>query len=411
MIEASTFTLSNGLRVVHHRDEATAMVALNVLYGVGARDELPELTGMAHLFEHLMFGGSINIPDFDKALENSGGTNNAWTSDDYTNFYDIVPAHNVETAFWLESDRMEGLAFTQKSLDVQKDVVCEEFKQVCLNQPYGDLMHHLDALAFTRHPYGTPVIGKELDHIQRVTLDNVRDFFYSHYAPNNAVLAVTGNISLERTRELAEKWFGPVERRPIAPCNYCTEPKQTEARVKTVYGRVPQTMIVKAYHMPGYNDRLYPACDIITDLLAVGRASRFYRNLMLGSDKFTQADASITGTDDPGLLMLKGLLSPEADVDAALSELVAQAKSVITETPSAYELQRTLNRFESTYIFGNIGYASLAANLAMAEMHGTTLHAQLERYRQLTLGDIVEAAETVFRESNSVTVVYSPQTA
>lgn len=409
MIEASTFTLSNGLRVVHHRDEATAMVALNVLYGVGARDERPELTGMAHLFEHLMFGGSLHIPDFDKALEKAGGTNNAWTGDDYTNFYDIVPAHNVETAFWLESDRMEGLAFTQKSLDVQKDVVCEEFKQVCLNQPYGDLMHHLNALAFRNHPYRTPVIGKEIDHIQRVTISDVRDFFYSHYAPNNAVLAVTGNISLERTRELTEKWFGPVERRLIAPCNYCTEPEQTEARVKTVHGRVPQTMIVKAYHMPGYNDRLYPACDIITDLLAVGRASRFYRNLMLGCDMFTQADASITGTDDPGLLILKGLLTPDTDVDAALSKIVSQAKSLIAEPPGHYELQRTLNRFESTSIFGNIGFASLAANLAMAEMHDTTLHAQLERYRNLTSADIVEAAETVLRDSNSVTVIYSPQ--
>lgn len=409
MIEVSTFTLPNGLRVVHHRDEATAMVALNVLYDVGARDERPDKTGMAHLFEHLMFGGSVHIPDFDNALEKAGGTNNAWTSDDFTNFYDIVPAHNVETAFWLESDRMEGLAFTQKSLDVQKDVVCEEFKQVCLNQPYGDLMHHLDALAYSAHPYKTPVIGKELGHIQKVTLDDVREFFYSHYAPNNAVLAVTGNITAERTRELTEKWFGSIERRSIARREYAPEPEQTAARRAEVTGRVPQTMVVKAFHMPGYDDRLYPACDIITDLLAQGRASRFYRNLVLGSDLFTQADASITGTDEPGLLMLRGMLTPGADVDTALEKLTTEAMSRVSAAPGEYELQRALNRFESTTIFGNIGFASQAANLAMAEMHGTTIEGQLNRYRRLTTDDIAEAARAVLCESNSTTVVYSPQ--
>ena len=209
---ATRFTLPNGLRVVHERDSATAMVALDVLYNVGARDDAPSHTGMAHLFEHLMFGGSINVPDFDGAIENAGGRNNAWTNQDYTNFYDIVPAQNAETAFWLESDRMLSLAFSDKALDVQRNVVMEEFKQVCLNQPYGDLGHHLSALAYTVHPYRIPVIGKELSHIQGVTQELVRDFFRTHYAPNNAVLAVTGNISLEETRRLTEKWFGSVPR-------------------------------------------------------------------------------------------------------------------------------------------------------------------------------------------------------
>ncbi len=408
MIESSVCTLSNGLRIVHHKDEATAMVALNVLYNVGARDEQPSLTGMAHLFEHLMFGGSAHIAEFDNALEKAGGTNNAWTSDDYTNFYDIVPAHNVETAFWLESDRMNGLAFTSKSLEVQRDVVCEEFKQVCLNQPYGDLMHHLDALAFTAHPYRTPVIGKELSHIQKVTLDDVRRFFYSHYAPNNAVVAVTGNISFDKTCRLAEKWFGSIERREVASRNYKAEPEQKEARRVCVRGRVPQTMIVKAYHMPGYDDPMYPACDIITDLLALGRASRFYQKLMLHSDKFTQADASITGTDEPGLLMVRGLLSPGTDTDQALEMLTKETEGLISDPPSDYELQRAINKYESNFVFGNIGFANLAANLAMAEMHGTTLDRQLDRYRNLTTDDIVAAARHVLRETNSSAVIYSP---
>lgn len=262
MITVNRFTLSNGLRVVHNHDSATAMVALDILYNVGSRDERPERTGMAHLFEHLMFGGSENVAEFDKALENAGGTNNAWTNSDYTNFYDIVPAHNAETAFWLESDRMKGLAFSDKALEVQRQVVCEEFKQVCLNQPYGDLQHYLNGLAYKEHPYRIPVIGKELSHIENVTQDEVRRFFYDHYAPNNAVISVTGNITVERTREFVEKWFSDIPMRKIAPRLYNPEPEQTEARRLTVTGRAPQTVIVKAYHMPGYNHPDYPACDI-----------------------------------------------------------------------------------------------------------------------------------------------------
>ncbi|MCM1022033.1 MAG: insulinase family protein [Muribaculaceae bacterium] len=409
MIEARTYTLDNGLRLVHHRDEATAMVALDILYNVGARDENPHLTGMAHLFEHLMFGGSVHIPDFDNALEKAGGTNNAWTSDDFTNFYDIVPAHNVETAFWLESDRMAGLAFTQKSLDVQKDVVCEEFKQVCLNQPYGDLMHYLDALAFTVHPYRTPVIGQELSHIRNVTIDDVKKFFYAHYAPNNAVLAVTGNISFQKACDLAEKWFGGIERRQIAVRNYLLEPEQTQSRIREVTGRVPQTMIVTAYHMPEQSNPIYPACDIITDLLALGRASRYYQNLVLNSTLFTQADASITGNDEPGLILTRGLLSPGTDAKEAVDKLSEQTMSLISNPPSNYELQRAINKYVSNAEFSNIGYANLAANLAMAEMQGTTLNRQLDRYRGLTVADVVDAARKVLRPENSSTIIYLPK--
>ena len=357
MITVNRFTLSNGLRVVHNHDSATAMVALDILYNVGSRDERPERTGMAHLFEHLMFGGSENVAEFDKALENAGGTNNAWTNSDFTNFYDIVPAHNAETAFWLESDRMKGLAFSDKALEVQRQVVCEEFKQVCLNQPYGDLQHYLNGLAYKEHPYRTPVIGKELSHIENVTQDEVRRFFY-------------------------------------------------EPRRPTVTGRAPQTVIVKAYHMPGYSHPDYPACDIITDLLALGRASRFYRKLMLGTEMFTKADASITGSDEPGLLMLYGYLRDGVSVDEAEKALTDEAMSLIDNPPSDYELQRTLNRFESNFTFGSMNYVALASTLTLSEMRGEDVNSIIPRYRRLTSPDIARVASMILRPENSSTLIY-----
>ena len=409
MILTNRFTLSNGLRVIHHQNSATAMVALNILYNVGSRDEHPSRTGMAHLFEHLMFGGSVNIPEFDKALESAGGTNNAWTNCDFTNFYDIVPAHNVETAFWLESDRMKSLAFSDKALEVQRQVVCEEFKQVCLNQPYGDLYHHLNRLAFKEHPYRHPVIGKELSHIEGVTQDMVRDFFHSHYAPNNAVLAVVGNISVDEVREYAEKWFGPIPSRDIARRDYPSEPEQTEPRRGTAYGRVPQTLIVKAYHMPAYADTDYPTCDLITDLLASGRTSRFYRNLVMSSDLFTRADASVLGSEEPGLMLLMGSLRDGADEAEAEAALEAEALSLVTNPPSDYEFERTLNQFESRQTFGSMSYVNLASTLAMCEMHGESFDSIIPRYRSVTVADIVRVASGILRPENCSTLVYRPK--
>lgn len=409
MILTNRFSLPNGLRVIHHQNSATAMVALNILYNVGSRDEEPGHTGMAHLFEHLMFGGSENIPEFDNALENAGGTNNAWTNCDFTNFYDIVPAHNAETAFWLESDRMMALAFSDKALEVQRQVVCEEFKQVCLNQPYGDLYHHLNSMAYKEHPYGHPVIGSELSHIEGVTQQMVRDFFHSHYAPNNAVLAVVGNISIEKVREYTEKWFGPIPSRVIAPRNYPSEPRQDEPRRKTVYGRVPQTMIVKAYHMPGYADPDYPVCDIVTDLLASGRTSRFYRRLVMDSPLFTRADASVIGSEEPGLLLLTGALSEGADEAEAEAALEAEALSLVSEPPSAYELERTLNLFESRQTFGSINYVNLASTLAMCEMHGEEFDSLIPRYRNISVDDIVRVVGGLIRPDNCSTLIYRPK--
>ncbi|MBQ7854531.1 MAG: insulinase family protein [Muribaculaceae bacterium] len=411
MIEYNTFTLSNGLRVVHNYDGATAMVALNVLYNVGARDESPELTGMAHLFEHLMFGGSVNVPEFDSAIENAGGMNNAWTSNDYTNFYDIVPAQNVETAFWVESDRMLSLAFSDKALEVQRHVVIEEFKQTCLNRPYGDMSHYLRAMIYKQHPYRYPVIGKEISHIERVTQDDVREFFYSHYAPNNAVLAISGRISLDETKRLAQKWFEPIPQRDIAPRKYPQEPRQTEARMQEAKGNVPQLAMVKAYRMPGYGMPDYVECDVITDLLASGRSSRFYRNLLMKTGVFTEIDASIIGSDEPGFLMLNSkLTNNDATAIAQADKLMKEeVQRIIDGDVSEYELTRTINRFESNFMFSSMGFMAKAQSLANYVMHNEDINGVVARYRSITTDDISRVAKNIFDENNCSTLIYHPQ--
>lgn len=408
MIELNRATLSNGLRLVHFYDGATAMVALDVLYNVGSRDENPDSTGMAHLFEHLMFGGSENIPNYDRAIENAGGSDNAWTNCDFTNFYDILPAHNVETGFWLESDRMNALAFNQSSLEVQRQVVSEEFKQVCLNQPYGDLMHHVYSLAYREHPYRWPVIGKELSHIEKVTMRQVKDFFYSHYAPDNAVLVVGGRITFDQALALAEKWFGPIPPRRIAPRRNPVEPPQLSSRRKEVEGRVPQTVICKAYHMPGYASESYPACDVITDLLAAGQSSRFYRRLLMGTGLFTKVDASVTGTEEPGLLLLNASLREGTDEGEAEEALERCAYMLAEEPPGNYELVRVLNRFESTWTFGSMSYVNLASEAAIAEMRGQDVNNIVPRQRAVTPELVRETAAAILRPDNSSTVIYRP---
>lgn len=411
MIEYNTFTLSNGLRVVHNYDGATAMVALNVMYNVGARDESAEMTGMAHLFEHLMFGGSVNVPDFDGAIENAGGMNNAWTSNDYTNFYDIVPAQNVETAFWVESDRMLSLAFSDKALEVQRNVVIEEFKQTCLNRPYGDMSHYLRAMVYKHHPYRYPVIGKEISHIEKVTQDDVKEFFYSHYAPNNAVLSVSGNVSFDETCRLAEKWFGSIPVRDIAPRNYPQEPEQVEARREDVKGNVPQLAMVKAFRMPGYGQPNYIECDIITDLLASGRSSRFYRNLLMTTGAFTEIDASIIGSDEPGFMMLNCKLTDndDASIDKAESLIMNEVQRLIDGDVSHYELTRTINRFESNFMFSSMGFMAKAQSLANYVMHNEDVNDVVNRYRKVTIDDIVRVASEIFVPEKSSTLIYRPQ--
>lgn len=410
MIETTRFQLPNGLRVIHNYDGNTAMVAVNVLYNVGARDESPELTGLAHLFEHLMFGGSVNIPDFDAAIERAGGKNNAWTSNDFTNFYDVLPAQNAETAFWLESDRMLSLAFSDKALEVQRSVVTEEFKQQCLNRPYGDQAHYLRRLAYTLHPYSWPVIGKSPEHIAKVTQQDVRDFFFSHYAPNNAILAVSGNISAEETRILAEKWFGDIPRRQIVPRSYPQEPEQTAPRVEYATGHVPATDIIIAYPMSGYGTKQYICADLLTDLMANGESSIFYRELLMATDLFTSVDASILGSEEPGLLMLNMRLSKEGEEyeKKAIEVVKAKVAEIIERGFTEQQLTRAVNRMESAMIFGNVSYLAKAQALAQAEYHNEDINHIIDNYRNLTGEDLQQAAREIFRPERENLLIYRP---
>lgn len=410
MIPFTVHTLENGLRVVHHHDPSTTHVVLNTLFDVGARDELPTLTGMAHLFEHLMFGGSVNVPDFDAAVEMAGGTDNAWTSNDFTNFYTVVPEANVETAFWVESDRMLSLAFTPESLEVQRKVVMEEFKQTCLNRPYGDMAHRLRGLLYRSHPYRYPTIGAELSHIERVDMEQVREFFFSHYAPNNAVLSVAGPISVERTLELAHKWYGSISTRKVAARPGRSEPPITEARREVVKADVPQTRIAIAFLMDPADHDDYPVADLITDILASGQSARLIRELVMGTELFTAADASISGSEEQGFLMVNAALAANGeDAECEAERIIWEQLDRLTEERvSDYELQRALNRFESNRTFSLINYLSKATQLARAVMTGRDINAVSERYRAVTPADIRRVAARLLRRSASATLIYRP---
>lgn len=407
-MKINKLTLPNGLRLVHHEDTSTQMVALNTVYDVGARDEHPEHTGFAHLFEHLMFGGSANIPDYDTPLQLAGGENNAWTNNDITNYYLTVPRQNVETGFWLESDRMLELAFSEQSLEVQRGVVMEEFKQRCLNQPYGDVGHLLSSLAYKVHPYRWPTIGKDLSHIAQATLDDVKLFFYRFYAPNNAVLAVTGNISWEDTVRLAEKWFAPIPRRDIPVRNLPQEPEQKECRRQVVERNVPLDALFMVYHIGGRGDADYYACDILSDVLSNGRSSRLTHRLVQEEKLFSGIDAYISGTRDAGLLHIHGKPVAGVSLEQAEAAVRREVEALMQMPVGGQELEKVKNKFESTQIFGNINYLNVATNLAWFELTGQAedIDREVERYRAVTAEQLQAVARKTFREENSVVLYY-----
>ena len=380
------------------------MVALNILYNVGARDEHPEHTGFAHLFEHLMFGGSVNIPDYDAPLQLAGGENNAWTNNDITNYYLTVPRQNVEIGFWLESDRMLSLDFNERSLEVQRGVVMEEFKQRCLNQPYGDVGHLLRPLAYKEHPYQWPTIGKELSHIANATLDEVKDFFFRFYAPNNAVLAVTGNISFEEAVALTEKWFGTIPRRDVPVRRLPQEPVQTEERRLTVERNVPLDALFMAFHMCERAHPDYYAFDILSDILSNGRSSRLNQHLVQEKQLFSSIDASISGSIDAGLFHISGKPSAGVSLEEAEAAVREELKILQNEAIAAQELEKVKNKFESTQIFGNINYLNVATNLAWFELNGAAedMEKEVERYRAVTAGQLQTVAQTAFDKANGV---------
>ena len=408
MITVNRHTLPNGLRIVHSEMESTQMVALNVLYNVGARDEHPEHTGFAHLFEHLMFGGSVNIPDYDTHVQNAGGENNAWTNNDITNYYITLPRQNAETGFWLESDRMLSLDFNEKSLEVQRQVVIEEFKQRNLNQPYGDVGHLVRGMAYKKHSYQWPTIGKETSHIANATLDEVKDFFFRFYAPDNAILAVTGNISFEDTVALAEKWFGPIPRRNVATRNLPKEPVQTEERRQTVERNVPVDALYMVFHKC---DRLHPdyyTFDMLSDLLSSGRSCRFIQHLVLEKQIFSNIDAYISGSIDEGLFHITGKPSPGISLEEAEEAVWEELEALKTIEIDSYELEKVKNRYESEQIFNNLNYLNVATNLAFFELIGQAedINYEVEKYRSVTSERIREVARKAFVRENCSVLYY-----
>ena len=406
-MKINKLTLDNGLRLVHHEDTTTQMVALNIVYDVGSRDEHPDHTGFAHLFEHLMFGGSVHIPDYDTPLQQAGGENNAWTNNDITNYYLTVPQANAEIGFWLESDRMLELAFSPRSLEVQRGVVMEEFKQRCLNQPYGDVSHLMRPLAYRVHPYRWPTIGKQLSHIAEATLDEVKDFFFRHYAPNNAVLAVTGNLSWDETRRLADKWFSSIPRRDIPKRCLPQEPAQTEERRLVVERHVPLDALYMAFHMCGRDEADYYAFDILSDILSNGRSSRLTRRLVLERKVFSNIDAYISGSRDAGLLNISGRPAAGVSLEEAEAAVWDELEVLREELVDFRELEKVKNKFESTQIFGNINYLNVATNLAWFELAGEAedIDREVDRYRAVTSAQLNGVARKAFRREN-VNVLY-----
>lgn len=408
MIQVNRYTLANGLRIVHNEDDSTQMVALNLLYDVGARDEDPLHTGFAHLFEHLMFGGSLHIPDYDTPVQNAGGENNAWTNNDITNYYITLPHQNVETGFWLESDRMLSLDFSPKSLEVQRQVVIEEFKQRNLNQPYGDASHLLRELAYESHPYRWPTIGKEIAHIAQATLEEVKDFFFRFYAPNNAILAVTGHISFEETVRLAEKWFGPIPARNISPRQLPAEKPQTAVRRKTVERKVPVDAIYMAFHMSNRMHPDYYVYDMITDILSNGRSSRFIQSLVQEQKLFTSIDAYISGSLDEGLLHVTGKPVEGISLEQAEEAIWKELEKMKTVPVNEQELEKVKNRYESEQIFNNINYLNVATNLAFFELTGKAedINEEVGKYRAVTAEQIQATSARCFVPENCSILYY-----
>lgn len=408
MIEFKKHVLANGLRLLVHEDHTVPMAVLNVLYDVGAKDENPNQTGFAHLFEHLMFGGSINIPSYDEPLQKVGGENNAFTSNDITNYYIQVPSVNIETAFWLESDRMLSLAFSEKSLEVQKNVVVEEFKQRYLNQPYGDVWLKLRPLAYKVHPYQWATIGKEVSHIENAEMNDVKNFFKKHYNPQNAILVVAGDVSFEKALALTEKWFGGIDAGEKYLRNLPAEPEQNEARFLEHHADVPNDSIYKAFHVNDRKSNDYYIADIISDVLSRGESSRLYQKLVKEDKLFSEINAYITGDIDKGLFIVEGKPSKGVSLEQADEAIWTVLNDLKTNLLPERELNKIFNKLESSNVFGEMNLLNRAMNIAYFELLGDAneLNTEIEKYRAVTNIDISNYAEKVFTKENCSSLFY-----
>jgi predicted Zn-dependent peptidase len=409
MFSFEKFELANGLKVLVHEDPSTVMVCVNILYDVGARDEDEKQTGFAHLFEHLMFGGSVNIPAFDEPMENAGGKNNAFTSNDVTNYYETLPVENLETALWLESDRLLSLAFSSESLEVQRKVVCEEFKEHYINQPYGDVSHLIRQLAYTTHPYKWPTIGKELKHVEDAVMEDVKAFFKKHYAPNNAILVIAGNVKKAAMELLVNKWFADIPAAELTVRNLPVEPKQTEKRTLSVTRKVPANAIYLSFHASARNDDSYYVMDLITDLLSSGRSSRLYQHLVKEQQLFSTLECYHYGSLDKGLIQIEGKLNPNITMEQAESAIMSELAYLQTNLIDETELQKVKNKIETQFILNHIDLSERAFSLAYYELifnDANRINNDLNNYQIISAEQIKEYASNVFQPSNCSIVYY-----
>ncbi len=411
MVAFERRVLSNGLRVLAHEDPNTPLAAVNVAYLVGSRDEHPERTGFAHLFEHLMFSGSRNAPNFDDWLQRAGGENNAFTTNDYTTFYEILPAQNVETALFLESDRMLDLRISRRALETQRRVVVEEFKETCLGEPYGDMLHHLSEMLYQVHPYRWPVIGLSPEHIESATLEEVRDFYRHWYTPNNAVLSICGPLKVEEAFALAEKWFGSIPAGPVPKRSLPVEPPQTALRARTLRADVPVPAVFMAFRTP---PRLHPdfyAADLLSDVLALGQSARLYRRLVKEQRLLASVDASVTASFDPGMMLIEAKLS-EGSTPEAVIAAIWEVLNALTQAPiGERELAKIQHRFESTVIYSETSILNKAQYLGFYELlqEAELLNQEVDIYRQVSAEDLHRVAQQLFRPENAVVLVYEPK--
>jgi len=408
MVKFERIILGNGLKVLVHEDRSSPLVAMNILYNVGSRDEDPSMTGLAHLFEHLMFGGSVNIPEYDKPLQMAGGENNAFTNNDITNYYLTIPSENIETGFWLESDRMLELDFSQKNLDIQRNVVIEEFNQRYLNQPYGDTLLKLRPLAYKVHPYRWPTIGMNITHIENAGLDEIKKFFFSHYAPNNAILSITGNIDPDKAYRLTDKWFGQIDKRKIKNRNLPVEPVQQEERILTIEKDVPADAIYKAWHAGPRSSPDFYTLDLITDLLAGGESGRLHTKLVRDLKLFSEINAYLTADIDPGLIIVQGKLMKGIEIELAEKAII----SVITDLENSKgfkeEMEKVKNKFQSSTVFSNTSILNKAVNLSFNELLGDAdlINREVDLYHDVNEERVTKAIKKYFAPSNCSTLYY-----
>lgn len=406
MIDFDRFTLSNGLKVLFHKSENTPMAVVNILYDVGAKDELDSRTGFAHLFEHLMFGGSVNIADFDGPLQLAGGQSNAFTSNDITNYYDVLPAVNLESALWLESDRMLSLAFSEKSLRVQKDVVVEEFKQRYLNQPYGDVWHVLRKLAYVKHPYQWPTIGENVEQIETANLDEVKAFFNKHYNPQNAILCIAGNFDLSEIKTLVNKYFSHIPAGEKYNRNLVLEPVQNEYRTQTIVRDVPNNGFYYAFKMPGKFKDGYFEADLISDALGRGKTSRLYQKLKTELNLVSEISAYILGSHDTGLLIVSGFLSDGISFDELENNIWDIINDFLINELKEDELKKIINKFQTTKEFSEIGVLSRAMALCEYELIKSAefINEEFNHYNQITPKSLHEWSKKILKKENCSTL-------